>query len=258
MKPTDFSSVRLIAMDLDGTLLNKEKTISPRTLQALEECRRRGIKLAFVTGRSRKAARQYEEMLRPEGAVFSYGAQIMLQGETIARRHMSPQVAGRVLAGAKAAAKIRYQLKDGPYFSSVPMEGCLPMEEDAPLLQPVEHIALWDFPENAARTLAKKCGCALTQAVGDRWCNFSARGTGKGPGMGRLMNALGLEKGQALAFGDESCDVEFFRICGIGVAMENGDAFTRAHADYQTENNDCDGIAIFLEKYLLSMPSNML
>lgn len=258
MKPIDFSAVRLIAMDLDGTLLNKEKTISPRTFRALEECRKRGIYLAFVTGRSRAAAKRYEDMLQPDGAVFSYGAQVMLGDATIARRHMSPRVASRVLAGAKAAAKIRYQVKEGSYYSSVPMEGCQPMADQCQVFTPVESISLWDFPEKDARALAKESGCSLTQMVGNRWCNFSARGAGKGPGMGRLMKALGLEKGQALAFGDESCDVDFFRVCGIGVAMKNGDDFTRAHADYETVNNDCDGIAVFLEKYLLNMPSNLL
>ena len=87
--------------------------------------------------------------------------------------------------------------------------------------------------------------------VGDRWCNFSALGVNKGAGMRRLMRALGLRPGQAVAFGDESCDIGFFRACGFGVAMGNADAQTLAAADARTDSNDRDGIAAFLETFLL-------
>lgn len=252
MKQLDFSDIRLIAVDLDGTLLTREKTVSPRTLQTLDACRARGVLLAFVTGRSETAARQYLEQLAPDAAVLAYGAQVMLRGQTISRRYMSPEVATRVMAGAQAATRIRCQFRNGQRFYTDEVEGCFLLDRSAPVSQPTEHIALWDFPEQAARALAKSAGCALSQVVDDRWCNFTARGTGKGPGMKRIMKALGLEKGQAIAFGDESCDVDFFRVCGIGVAMGNADEFTRTHADDHTLSNDCDGIAAYLERHLLA------
>lgn len=252
MKRQTFSDVRLIAVDLDGTLLTREKNISPRTMEALDACRERGVMLAFATGRSETAARELLECLKPDAAVLAYGAQVMLHGQTIHRRFMSKRVANAVLQGAAGAAKLRYQLKDNRRFYTEPVEGCSLLDPSQPVTQPMEHLAAWELPERRARALAKSAGCALTQVVGDRWCNFSARGTGKGAGMRRVMAALELEKGQAVAFGDESCDVEFFRVCGVGVAMGNADDYTRAHADYLTDDNDRDGIAAFLERYLLA------
>ena len=252
MKLNDFSDIRLIAVDLDGTLLPKNKVITPCTRRVLEECRAKGLMLALVTGRSETAAREYLQQLTPEGAALAYGAQVMARGETIARRYMSSQVANRVMQGAKDATRIRYQLKNEQRFYTDPVEGCYLADRESAITQPTEHIALWNLPEVQARALAKDAGCALTQIVGDRWCNFSARGTGKGPGMRLIMKALGVEKGQALAFGDESCDVDFFRVCGVGVAMGNADDFTRENADYHTESNDCDGVAVFLERYILT------
>ena len=99
--------LRLIAVDLDGTLLTREKDISPRTLRALEVCRSRGILLAFVTGRSEASARPYLEQLRPEAAALAYGAHILLRGETAFRQCMAPATATKVLRGAGEASRLR-------------------------------------------------------------------------------------------------------------------------------------------------------
>lgn len=245
-----YTALRLIAVDLDGTLLRSDKTVSARTLQALEDCRRRGMLLAFATGRSEAAARPYLELLRPEAAVLAYGAQIMLRGETVFRRCMSPSVATRVLQGAREAEKIRYQPPGGPCYMSEPAPGYLAFDREAPILQRVEHLCAWELTERTARALAREAGCSLSQVVGDRWCNFSAQGVNKGAGMRRVMRLLNLRKGQAIAFGDESCDIDFFRVCGLGVAMGNADGQTLQAADRRTESNDCDGIAVCLERYV--------
>jgi hypothetical protein len=251
MKQNGLSDIRLIAVDLDGTLLNREKAVSPRTLQVIESCRKRGILFAFATGRCEAAAGGYLRQLAPDAAVLAYGAQVMLHGQTVASRHMSPRVAAEVLRGVRHAGRIRYQLRDGRCYDTEPAEDCELLDWDSVIKQPVQSISVWNLNREEARALVQRAGCSLTQLIGDRWCNFSARGTGKGPGMRRVMKALGVERGQAIAFGDESCDVEFFRECGTGVAMGNADEYTLAHADYHTESNDCDGIAAFLERYVL-------
>ena len=242
--------LRLIAVDLDGTLLTREKDISPRTLRALEACRSRGIQLAFVTGRSEASARPCLEQLRPEAAALAYGAHILLRGETVFRRCMAPETATKVLRGAGEASRLRWQPPDGPFYQTDPGPGQQLLDRNAPILSRAEHLCAWDLPEKTARALAAEAGCALSQVVGDRWCNFSARGVNKGAGMRRIMKLLGLAPGQAAAFGDESCDVDFFRACGYGVAMGNADDVTLAAADDITESNDCDGVAVFLERRL--------
>lgn len=250
-KPQRLADVRLIAVDLDGTLLTREKTISPRTLEAVEACRRRGILLAFATGRSQLHAAAYLKQLRPDAAVLAYGAQVMIGGETVFRRCMMPAVATKVLRGVGMAAKIRYQLPDGTCYLTEPDGESLPLDRKAPIDGRVEHLCAWDVPAKTAAELARSAGCSLSQVVGDRWCNFSARGVNKGAGMRRLMRALGLQPGQAVAFGDESCDIDFFRACGFGVAMDNADPQTLAAADARTGSNDRDGIADFLENWVL-------
>ena len=69
--------------------------------------------------------------------------------------------------------------------------------------------------------------------------------------MRRVFQALGLTAGMGLAVGDEDCDLGFFRVCGTGVAMKNGDEATRARADYVAGSCGEDGVAAFLEQYIL-------
>ena len=162
------ADLRLIAVDLDGTLLNREKDISPRTLRALEACRSRGILLAFVTGRSEASARPYLEQLRPDAAALAYGAHILLRGDTVYRRCMAPETATKVLRGAGEASRLRCQPPDGPFYQTDPGPGQQLLDRNAPILSRAEHLCAWDLPQKTARALAAEVGCTLSQAVGDR------------------------------------------------------------------------------------------
>lgn len=249
---TALKNVRLIAMDLDGTLLTRSKIITPRAVDALNECRRRGMKLCFATGRSYQHCEPYLEQIQPDAAALNYGAHLMLNGKTIYRRHMSPETANRLLRAAASAEKIRYQTESGEMFMDPPEQDCLPFDRTAGIGERVQHMCMWRLPEETALALEKTCGCCLSQLCGSLWCNFSARGVNKGSAMRRLMREMDVACGEAVGFGDESCDVAMFKACGFGVAMGNADAQTLAAADMKTENNDCDGVAEFIEKYILA------
>ncbi len=252
MKAFAPESIRLIAVDLDGTLITRQKEVTERTQRAIAACRRRGILFAFATGRCRGHARRYAELLRPDAALLNYGANIIVRGETLLDKYMSPRVANAVREAALGARRIRYGLENDAHYDEDPVSGDLPLDRNAPFASRVAYLSAWDLPEDEARAISARCGCALTQIVGSRWCNFGPRGTGKGAGMARLMRALGLTPGQAVGFGDEDCDIAFFRACGCGVAMANGDERTRRAADFITESNEMDGVAVFLEQYILS------
>ena len=252
LNKTLFSSVRLLAVDLDGTLLPRSKQVTSRALRALEACRRRGILLAVVTGRAERSAVSYLEELQPDAAVLSYGAQIMIRGKTVYRRYISADTANRILRRAEGAHCLRCQTEDGVrYIRGREEANCLPLEGHGPFSLRMDHICAWDLPEETARQIAREERCSLSQLIGSRWCNFAPYGCNKGTGTRRAFAALGLEPGTGLAFGNEDCDLGFFRVCGIGVATRNSDEATLAGADFVTESCEEDGVAAFLERYIL-------
>ncbi|MBR6186330.1 MAG: HAD family phosphatase [Clostridia bacterium] len=248
----DFSAVRLLAFDLDGTLLPPDKRLTERTLRALDACRERGLLLAFATGRTELGAKAYLDAVRPDAAVLSYGSHVIVRGRTVFRRFLSPKVATRVMRRAKDASSLRCQTEDGVRLTCGREEiGCLPLDRDAPITRRVDYLSAWDLPQEQARLIAREERCCLSQLCASRWCNFNPYGCSKGSGMRRAFEALGLPFGAGLAFGDEDCDLAFFRVCGMGVAMANGDEATRAKADFIAESCGEDGVAAFLERYIL-------
>ena len=247
----DLITPRIIAVDLDGTILTRDKQVSARTLNALKSCQRQGILLAFVTGRAYARAKKYMESIRPDAAVLSYGAHVMVGGETIYRRYISARVGNRILQEVKNAEYIRYQTENGEYFTDRKEENTLALDRDAVIGQRLDHLCAWGISAGQAVAISKRVRCSLTQLCGSDWCNFAAYGCSKERGFRRLMNHLGVPEGSGIAFGDEDCDIGFFRACGTGVAMRNGDQATKKAADYVTESNEEDGVALFLERNIL-------
>ena len=244
---------RVIAMDLDGTLLPKSKVITGHTLSVLRACREKGCLLVFATGRTYETAKTYLDAVEPDAAVLSYGAHVIVNGGTVFRRFMSPAVANRVLRLAADAECLRLQDETGQRYTCGREEaGCLPLRPDIPVTKRIDHICAWKLPEERASSIARDTRCSLSQVCGPLWCNFSAYGCTKASGTRRAFGALGLAPGTGIAFGDEDCDIGFFNICGTGVAMANSDERTLAAARYMTGSCDEDGVAAFLERTYLN------
>lgn len=249
---TDFSAVRLIMVDLDGTLLTRDKQVGGRTRRALQACRDRGVLLAFNTGRPYTLAAQCIDTLRPDAAVMCYGAEIMVGDSMVSRRFLSPESATEILVRSREADKIRYGTADGGMYMDPPDEdGSNPLDRSQRITESINHICVWGLPEAQAIAMPDACGCTLTQLIDSRWCSFGPPDTGKGPGAMHLLRALNLTPEQMISFGDESCDVAMFDRSLAGIAMGNADAVTLAAADFIAGNNEEDGIGEFLERYLL-------
>lgn len=246
------AGIKLIILDLDGTLLDNKKEISYRNMFALERCRQQGIQLVFATGRSETKAWPYLEALRPEAAVLSYGAHIMVNNRTVMRRCMSPEIASAVLMDARHSESIRFQGSDGVCWDTGGAEGCRPYAHGTAVYEKVASISVWGLTASQAIDMAKKNHCSLSQLIGDRWCNFSAKGVSKKNGIRHVFRLLGLNGFEAIGFGDESCDIGYFELCRAGIAMSNADNLTLASSNYQTGSNNHDGVATFLEDYILS------
>ena len=65
--------IKMIALDLDGTLLNDDSKVSSYTMSILEKCKETGIKIAIATGRSREAAEEIIDLIKPDFSLLNYG-----------------------------------------------------------------------------------------------------------------------------------------------------------------------------------------
>ncbi|MEV6650059.1 HAD family hydrolase [Streptomyces sp. NPDC051219] len=267
--PTPFP-YRLIATDLDGTLLRSDETVSRRTRDALSAATAAGAAHIVVTGRAVPWTRHILDDLGYEGlAVCGQGAQVYHSGE---HRLLTSVTLDRQLAGI-ALAKIEAEV--GPLALAASRDG-LDGEvlvgsgyrvQDGPLpVVPLEDPAeLWSAPLNkvyiqhpgldddALARVARSTVGNLVDVVmaGPGIVEILPLGLSKATGLSLAARRLGLRAADTIAFGDMPNDIPMFAWAAHGVAMANAHEELKAVANEVTASNENDGIAVVLEQLLL-------
>jgi HAD superfamily hydrolase (TIGR01484 family) len=259
---------RLVATDLDGTLLRSDDTVSERTRDALAAATAQGAAHLVVTGRAVPWTRHILEELGYEGlAVCGQGAQVYDAG---ARRLLTSVTLDRQLAGV-ALAKIEAEV--GPLHLAASRDGldgevlagpgyaltgrlpAVPFTDAgdlwaAPLNKIyIQHPTLSDDELAEAATRAAGGFVTVTMA-GAGIVELLPLGLSKATGLSLAARRLGVKAAETIAFGDMPNDLPMFAWSGRGVAMANAHADLKAVADEVTSSNDEDGIAVVLERLL--------
>lgn len=259
--------IKLIAADLDGTLMrnDKDKTISPYSADVLRRCRERGILLAFATARSERACERARRLLSPEALVTSSGARVTA-GDTLLRSAPLPREAvleiPRFCRGLASVTRISAETEDGRYLVSeqVPESlrgmGDYGHREHYDFAQPIEG-GVYKFvniiEDEADRQAVRDAFPELSfhRYTGTRNCLIAPGDATKFTGLLFVMAHLRIPPSEVAAFGDDSVDTVMLRHCGVGVAMANAIDETKAAADHICPSCDEDGMARWIEENLL-------
>lgn len=262
-------SFRLVATDLDGTLLRDDHSVSGRTRAALASAVAAGALHVIVTGRSVAWSRPVFDMLGYEGlAVCSQGSQLYHAGED---RLLTSLTLDREVART-AVAKLTADLGDlGPLRIAVgraAIDGQVLVErgfvydEHLPVEVVDNRADLWaepilklyiqhpgvdwdDLVERARPAVAGLCdvlrsGASIVELV--------PAGLSKAVGLSIVSRRLKVKAPEVIAFGDMPNDLEMLRWAGHGVAMANAHPSVIAAAQETTASNEDDGVALVLER----------
>jgi hydroxymethylpyrimidine pyrophosphatase-like HAD family hydrolase len=270
-----------LALDIDGTLLNSAKGISPRNHAALEAARRAGVRLVLVTGRRHPAARRVAELLGDEiPLVLHNGALIVERGAVlrclplpreVARRavelgrqagvdpvlHCGQGGEGRLVVEGVAPSNtlLAYYLdKSHPDVRVVP-DLMAALDDDDPVqvmfggaLGPVSAFygplreALLGSAQ-IERTFYSRQGVGMLDVLHPE--------VGKAEAVALLQQRWGFEAAETLAIGDNWNDEEMLRRAGLGLVMGNADPELLRLGLPVLPTNDEDGVAAALERYVL-------
>ncbi|MFE2433621.1 HAD family hydrolase [Streptomyces sp. NPDC059409] len=257
---------RLIATDLDGTLLRGDDTVSQRTRDALAGATAAGAAHIVVTGRAVPWTRHILDDLGYDGlAVCGQGAQVYHAGE---HRLLTSVTLDRQLAGV-ALAKI--EAETGPLYLAASRDGLdgdvlvgpgYEVGGDLPALPLTDASDLWSAPLNKiyiqhptlsddelAEVARQAAGGFVTVTMaGAGVVELLPLGLSKATGLSLAARRLGLKAADTIAFGDMPNDVPMFGWAARGVAMANAHEELKAVADEVTSSNDEDGIAVVLER----------
>ncbi|MFE3941580.1 HAD family hydrolase [Streptomyces sp. NPDC059118] len=262
---------KLVATDLDGTLLRNDDTVSERTREALAATAAAGAAHIIVTGRAVPWTRHILDDLGYEGlAVCGQGAQVYHAGEhrLLTSLTLDRQLAGLALSkveaevGPLALAAGRDGLDGevmvGPGYRV--QEGPLPavfVEDPAELWSaPLNKVYIQhpDLDDDALATAARAAVGNLVDVVmaGPGVVEILPLGLSKATGLSLAARRLGVKAADTLAFGDMPNDIPMFAWAQRGVAMANAHADLKAVAQEITASNEDDGIAVVLEQLLQS------
>lgn len=254
--------MKLLLFDLDGTLLRKDKTVSPRTRKALELCRKRGILIGIATSRSEMNCIPFLPVIRPDVFISSSGTLVKYRGQTVHSLEFSPEETRSFIHTARSlcgeACRITADTRTG-YFGNFAIEpgsfeatmGDMGLTDFLDFPEPTLKICVdIPHPETAARLSAAVPNYCCFRFSGSDWYQFTKNGATKEQGARALSQAAGIPLEEIAAFGDDLTDMGMLRACGTGVAMGNAAEAVKAAADVIIGTNEEDGIAIWLENYL--------
>lgn len=271
--------IRLISLDLDGTLLDSQKRLSFRNRQVLNECCERGIHIVPATGRSLDGIpKMIRDMEGIRYAITTNGAVVedMKEHKILSECTIPWNVALDILKivdryhvmydpyiDRRGITEPRFYEHLSEYGMTAELQEVVRMTRDVyPNIieflktskKPVEKINLF-FPELEERARVREIlegleGILITSSMPSN-LELNAPGATKGSGILRLAEHLGLRREQTMAIGDGENDFSMITEASIGVAMKNGRPDLKEAADYITDTNDEDGVAAAICKFVL-------
>ena len=282
----------MVALDMDGTLLNKQHQLSDGSIEALRSLDERGMTIALCSGRSTIAMHDAAEKLglsRTPIVSFNGAAGLIATppGFNLAASELFttpvPEATVDALLGVceRQGVLVQYYIGNDIYVACKSDQHVDLTRRYAALTGVAAHLYVDSYDEARQRGLPYKC-LVLTDEVDEQLAMLREampagaatliRGSppffvevlnchvNKGVGLQRMCEALGLAAEAVVAFGDGDNDVEFVQAAGLGVAMCNARPTLKAVADRVTDrNNDADGVAYTLQQLesegLLALPA---
>ena len=266
--------IKLIATDIDGTLLSSERIITERSLRAIRAALEKGVTVAIATGRfPENAYLMLEDYGLRLPIIGLNGARVVDENlREISSHPMDPDaVRGTIdvlmkagsdffvfgdhaICTATARKKHHSELSQGDRISKLGFQYYHGREEVKDFVQ--QHTVYKFFvcdnvPLSIIRQeLAAVPGIELTQS----WFNnieIMPEGVDKGRGVRDMAEAMGLSMDQVMALGDQDNDIPMLKAAGFGVAMGNGSEETKTAARFVTASYAEEGFAKALETYAL-------
>jgi Cof subfamily protein (haloacid dehalogenase superfamily) len=258
---------RVVATDLDGTVVRSDGTISPRTRAALKMARDDGALIVVITGRPPRWLTGISEALGHNGiALCANGAltyDLTTEQITESRpldldvvRALMTQLRDSVPDIVFAVERIDGQFAhESAYHPRWEPEkrtviGDLEQVFDVPIAKLLARVEGVDSDGllAMARAVVADGTATLTHSSIDGLLEVSAYGVTKASSLERMLARDGLGAEHVVAFGDMPNDIELLQWSGLGVAVANAHPDVLAIADEVTLSNDDDGVAVFLER----------
>ncbi len=264
---------KLLALDMDGTLLNENKTISKENFQAIQSAKEKGVKVVLATGRPLKGIEKYLNQLNltteNDYAVAFNGAVIQntKTGKILSKTLMTMDDV-KYLYSLSKKLNINIHIST-PTSCITPKLNKYTEHEAAINGLDIELLNFEDVDPNTTiikvmfiddKTLLDNAINQLSDEIYNKYTvvrsapfflEFVNRSVNKGVGVDTLARNLGIKREEIICMGDAGNDIHMIKYAGLGVAMGNAFPEIKEIADYVTKTNEENGVAHVINKFIL-------
>ena len=268
------TDIKLIALDLDGTLLTTDKKLTERTKSMLKAAREQGVKVVLTTGRPLKAMDFFLKELGTDGhedeytITFNGGLVQKNTGEILDKTVFSIDDVSRIYEETEKlnipldaiSEGIVYQIQsdqESLYAQFNPALTFVPTAFEDLSSQITYNKCVTAFPQELLDAAIQKISPELFDKYEifksrELLLEWSLKNVHKATGLAKLIDHLGIDRSQVMACGDEANDLSMIEWAGLGVAMQNAVPEVKAVANVVTPmTNDEEAVAWAIEKYVL-------
>jgi Cof subfamily protein (haloacid dehalogenase superfamily) len=257
--------VKMIVMDLDGTLLTNDKNVSKYNILILQECKNSRIKIVTATARSEKSSKRINDLVEPDYMILNGGALVTdRKGKILYERLMSCKTTDGIIADCvnnKNVGNITVETT-GDYYTTFNETTDLIDYADymhgkyndftKPLMQKSYKITCEIQNLKTGQEIVKKYEeSGFIIFSGEGWGRFAHREAEKLLAVKEIAKKEDITLNNIVAFGDDYNDLDMIKECGIGIAMGNGIEEIKEAAKYICKTNNEDGIGKWLEENIL-------
>ena len=251
---------QLVVLDLDGTLLRNDKTVSDETVESLIEFKNRNNKILFATARPPRDAYKYvPQKLRDNPIICYNGACMINRKEILFKKEMLKDTVYKIIETSQKSGyrQICFEINDKLYsnFDTSDFFGKAPTEiVDLTKLDmktaykviicnktPISHDFLTILPDT--------CKGIITD--NGKLCQIMDQEVSKWNSIQSIIKTWKIKDEDIIAFGDDYNDLDMIKHAGISVAMGNAEKVVKDAADFITDTNMNEGISKYLKENIL-------
>ena len=259
--------IRLLAIDVDGTLLNDQHRLSDRTLKAISQAQEKGLKIILATGRGPRSCDPIIHKLGIEDPVITHNGAVVYHP----LRNTAEKQVGFKAEELKEV--VEFCRKEDIHFDASTAfhiyvervhESVIPVykrffaqpitvKDVGQIGEIIVKLTLTGEPKRLDEVmphLLRKFPNFSIIRSGDTFIDVMHPKATKAQGLKYIMEKFHLSPQEVMAFGNYYNDVEMLQLAGTGVAMENAPAEVKAKADLITKSNNEDGVAQVIERLL--------
>lgn len=260
---------KLIAIDMDDTLINSNKEITPRSMQALKDAEAAGAHVVLASGRMADSVRRlYEPLGLASPCICGGGSQLVDKDFNLVYKcYIEPDIAKQVLDYAKELGLYAQIFDDGAnyYFREYsphtdvyyeiskmnPVEA--PERFDADIID-TPKVLIIDDPTKlleVQKLFEERFPMLNIGRSRPHFLEMNNPAGNKGNTLKKLADELGVKQEEVIAIGDNQIDASMIEWAGLGVAIGNAIDEIKEIADYVSADNDHEGVTEVIEKFIL-------